>query len=142
MASPRAGALRVLFTLPFLLALGAPAADSPFGLNIHAPEGVDRRTALDAAPEARASWVRIDLLWSRVEPSRGSFDFSAYDALLDEAAACGLSVYATVGSTPAWATDGPRETGVPRTASDFADFVRLAAARWGGRVAVWGFWNE
>ncbi|HKC26084.1 MAG TPA: dockerin type I domain-containing protein [Thermoanaerobaculia bacterium] len=133
----RVGSLAALF-------LGTPlrAADSPYGINAHAPQGADLAALFDAAKAARIGWVRIDFAWSAVERSPGDFDFSVYDALVSAAAARGLSVYATLGSTPGWATDGPALTGVPRSPADFAAFCARASARYGTGVAVWGFWNE
>jgi hypothetical protein len=136
------GLFRGLPLAVLLLATPLPAADSPHGINAHAPQGADLAVLFDAAKDARIGWVRIDFAWSAVEKSAGVFDFSVYDAIAAAAAARGLSVYATIGSTPAWATDGPAGTGVPRFASDFAAFCTRAAARYGAGIAAWSFWNE
>ena len=42
---------------------------SPFGVNAHIPPP----EVLDAIAASGARWVRIDVLWSAVEPAPGSF---------------------------------------------------------------------
>jgi hypothetical protein len=138
------GFLGLLRLVPLALLLAAPlgAADSRFGVNIHAPQGWLLAPELDAARDLRVGWVRIDFAWSDVEATKGTRDFSVYDALVAAAETRHLAVYASVGSTPAWATDGAAGIGVPRSTADFTNFVTAAASRYGNRVAVWGFWNE
>src|SRR5258706_15456548 len=120
----RVGSLAALF-------LGTPlrAADSPYGINAHAPQGADLAALFDAAKAARIGWVRIDFAWSAVERSPGDFDFSVYDALVSAAAARGLSGDATLGPTPGGATDGPAPPGVPPGPPDLPAFCPRAAAR-------------
>ena len=130
-----------------LLAASRPAAAaageaSPYGANAHAPEGDDLRRLLDLAQAARLGWIRIDFIWSWVEPRRGARDWRVYDAIVAEARARGIEVYASLVGTPAWATDGPEASGVPRDVSDWRAFVRDAARRYRGRVKAWGVWNE
>jgi hypothetical protein len=97
---------------------------------------------LDRIVAAGLSWIRIDFLWDQVETEQDHFDWSTYDAVVAEAAARGLTVYATIDSTPGWATDGPPGTGVPRDPEDFYDICYRAARRYRGRVQAWGMWNE
>lgn len=123
----------------------APAAAgeaSPYGVNAHAPEGEDLRLLLDLAQAARLGWIRIDFIWSWVEPARGARDWRVYDGIVAEARARGIEVYASLVGTPAWATDGPAASGVPRDVSEWRAFVREAARRYRGRVKAWGVWNE
>lgn len=134
----RAGGLARALALA-VAASSAPAALAlPYGVNAHIPSP----GALDAAAAAGVQWVRVDFLWSLVEPGPGVFDWSAYDALADQAVARGLKVYATISDTPAWATDGPAGTGVPRRSADFYDLCFRAASRYRGRIDYWGMWNE
>jgi len=111
---------------------------SPFGVNAHIPPP----EVLDAIAASGARWVRIDVLWSAVEPAPGSFHWDTYDALADQALARGLRLYATVSDTPAWATDGPPGRGVPRDSADWYDICFRAASRYRGRIDYWGMWNE
>jgi hypothetical protein len=116
----------------------ALAAASPFGINAHIPNDA----VADRIVEAGIEWVRIDFVWSTAEPERDVYDWRAYDALLDRLEARGLKAYATLQGTPAWATSGPEFSGVPDDPGQWQEFVYLAAARYRGRIAAWGIWNE
>ncbi len=115
---------------------------SHFGVNIHAPQGGDVAARLDKVRAAGIGWVRIDFIWPWVEPAQDQFDWHVYDDLVAAARARGLSIYATLADTPAWATDGPPGTGVPRSVDDWTDICFRAADRYRGRIQVWGLWNE
>ena len=136
-----------------LLAAALPAAaapvppppklgDSPYGVNIHAPSGAHLRHLLDEAQAAGIGWVRIDFIWAVVQPQRGTFDWSLYDEIVDEARSRGIEVLAILAYTPGWATDGDAFNGVPRDVEDWRTFCRRAAERYRGRIAAWEIWNE
>jgi len=124
------------------LALPRPAAASPYGVNIHAPQGAQLGFVLDQVHGAGMGWVRIDFVWANVETAPGVFDWSVYDALATAAMARGLNVYATLAYTPAWATHGPPTTGVPDDPATWADFCARAAQRYASSIQYWGLWNE
>ena len=140
---PRAAATAVLGLLAAVPSAGVRAAeDSPYGVNAHAPEGEDMRRLLDLAQEARIGWIRIDFIWSWVEPVSGARDYRVYDDIVREARARGVEVYASLIGTPAWATDGPPGIGVPRDVAHWRAFVSDSTRRYRGRVKAWGVWNE
>jgi len=118
--------------------VAATAGAVPWGVNAHVPS----TELLDLAREAGIRWVRIDFVWSWVEPEQDRFDWSVYDAVADAAAARGLELYATVIDTPAWATSGNPGTGVPDDPADWYDLCYRAADRYRGRIDHWGMWNE
>ena len=121
----------------------APAgALSPYGVNVHTPEGAQQAVIYDAVREASIGWVRIDFSWADAEPAKGDFDWRASDAVVAGALARGLNVFATIVGTPAWATAGEPGRGVPRDPADWADFCSRAAARYRGSIRAWGIWNE
>jgi hypothetical protein len=125
-----------------LVALPGPAAASPYGVNIHAPQGQQLGFILDRVHAAGIGWVRIDFVWANVETSPGVFDWSVYDALANAAMARGIGIYATLAYTPAWATHGPATTGVPDDPARWADFCARAAQRYAFSIQHWGLWNE
>jgi len=136
---------------PFLvcaLALLVPASPamaveaSPYGVNIHAPQGEELTFLLDQVKAAGIGWVRIDFVWSFVEPAQDVFDWSIYDAIVAAAQARGIEIYATLAYTPAWATHGPELTGVPDDPQRWVDFCYRAAQRYSGKIRFWGMWNE
>ncbi len=124
--------------LAALLAAASQGIASPFGVNAHIPP----QLVVDEVAAAGIGWVRIDFMWSLVEPERDVYRWEVYDALLDRLEASGLRPYATLQATPAWATAGPEFSGVPRDPGDWQEFVYLAAARYRGRIPAWGLWNE
>jgi len=63
---------------------------SPYGVNIHAPQGAELDLLLDRAQAAGLGWVRIDFVWAYVEPRQGVFDWSIYDNIAAAAQARGL----------------------------------------------------
>lgn len=123
-----------------VVALGptAGASASPFGVNVHL--GPPR--AVEQVADSGIAWARLDFLWAFVEPAEAQFDWSPYDAAVTRLERAGFRIYATISGTPAWATDGDELIGVPRNPDLWADFCYRAAARYRGRVAAWGFWNE
>src|SRR3954447_234161 len=106
--------LLLLLLLPGARAATAATPASPYGVNIHAPQGPELASQLDRVKAAGLGWVRIDFIWAAVETRKGKYDWRAYDALAAAARARGLQVFATLAYTPAWATDGAEITGVPR----------------------------
>jgi hypothetical protein len=115
---------------------------SPYGVNIHAPQGQELSFLLDQAKDAGIGWVRIDFVWAYVEPSRDNYDWSLYDAIAAAAQARGIEIFATLAYTPAWATSGPELTGVPNDPQQWSDFCFRAARRYRGQIRTWGMWNE
>ncbi|HEX3526772.1 MAG TPA: NBR1-Ig-like domain-containing protein [Thermoanaerobaculia bacterium] len=115
---------------------------SPYGVNIHAPQGEELTFLLDQVKAAGIGWVRIDFVWAYVETSQGAYDWSVYDAIAAAAQARGIEIYATLDYTPAWATSGPVLTGVPSNPQTWVDFCFAAAQRYRGKIRFWGMWNE
>jgi polysaccharide biosynthesis protein PslG len=134
--------LGLLLLLLLSLARGAAADPGSFGVNIHAPQGVELAAELDRVKAAGLGWVRIDFIWAVVEPRKGAYNWHGYDALAAAARARGLQIYATLAYTPAWATDGPELSGVPRNPDDWRRICQRAAMRYRGKITYWGLWNE
>lgn len=101
---------------------------------------------------AGAYWARRDsLVWSEVEPARGSRNWAALAGLeqeLSDASRQGMEVVLIVHSTPAWAQDvtgsycGPIRLDA---LEDFAAFMRDLVARYSAapfNVKYWELWNE
>lgn len=115
---------------------------SPYGINAHAPQGASLAPLLDEVHACGIGWIRIDFVWSWVEPIQGNFTWGMYDDLVAAANTRGLHIYATIGNTPAWATSGTAGIGVPNNAADFYDVCYRAAQRYQGSIDYWGMWNE
>lgn len=132
----------LVLLLPGARAATAASPASPYGVNIHAPQGPELASQLDQVRAAGLGWVRIDFIWAAVEPRKGRYDWRVYDAIAAAAKARGLQVFATLAYTPAWATDGPELTGVPRNPDDWRRICFRAAKRYRGKITYWGLWNE
>ena len=112
----------------------------------------DRERALQHARELQVTWLRTNVLWSvaagkqansRRTPRRLRYDFSAWDALIDRAAAHHINVQVTLtGPAPRFATGNGR-IGVHRpSVRYFRKFVAAAVHHFKGRVHRYAIWNE
>ena len=93
-----------------------------------------------------AGWIRVDLAWSRVEPRRGTWDWSSFDRTTAAAQRAGLKVLAILDQPPAWARQSSCANEVwcpPASDADFAAFAGEAVRRYPSNlVAGWEIWNE
>ena len=98
---------------------------------------------LDRMVELGASWVRIDVDWSRVERERGEFDWSNLDGLVVAARQRGLHVLGLLAYTPDCARPGGTpDKAPPIDPDDFGGFVSRAVDRYAGHIRAWEVWNE
>ncbi|MFN7973781.1 MAG: beta-galactosidase [Acidobacteriota bacterium] len=111
---------------------------SRYGVNAHVPDAA--RIDLSAAAQLRA--VRMDWNWVWIEPSKGAYDWSIYDAAVDDLRAHGQDVIATLAFTPDWATSGATLTDPPDDIGDWWNFVYWTVDHFKGRVRYWEIWNE
>ena len=76
------------------------------------------RLDLQGIADAGANAVNVNILWKNVELTEGSYTWGNYDALLEEAQANGLKVFANVGGLqpPSWFADGGYTLSPPVTA--------------------------
>ena len=124
----------------------------------------DRRRALQAQHRAGIRLLRQTFDWRQIEPQPGVFDFTAYDALMTDAARAGLDVLPVVFGAPSFAAAQARHgadvtattTFPPHSPQQFADFVRTLAQRYGPHgtfwsanpslpahpIRAWQIWNE
>lgn len=91
-----------------------------------------------------APWIVEYFLWAAHEPSRGVFDWSHADLVVDHAVNQGLTVIARLGYAPEWARP-PRSNHLYLDEAGYDDFARFAAAfadHFRGRVRYLIIWNE
>src|SRR5215210_4103555 len=108
-----------------------------------------RTAAFDEISSFGVRSVRIVLLWRNVAPAASSrvkpdfdatdptkYDWSAYDAQVDGAAARGWKVLLTVsGPVPRWATNGARDNVTRPSPAEFQRFMTAAGRHYAGKVA-------
>ncbi len=109
------------------------------------PEELDR--ILDDAVDLGVRWVRTDLEWGVVQADGpDSYDWSAFDAVVEAVNERGLKLLPILLAAPEWARrDDCREEWAcpPASTSTFVDFARAAAERYSGQgVRTWEIWNE
>ena len=136
--------LPLAFCAPLLLVSTlASASPKELGYNVHQSTDV----GLDAAKDAGLAWVRVDFNWLDAEPSvQGTYDWTRFDGIVAAADARGLKVLATVGYTPAWASQGDTKADgsnndVPK-AGTYAPFVTAFVNRYKAKISHYEIWNE
>ena len=134
--------MRPLLLLALLLAPLSARAAHELGLNIHQSDTVGPTVAHDAG----LKWVRVDLNWSQFQPADAAPDFTVIDAAVNAAHNKGLSVLATIGYTPAWASasnsdPSTHDNDIP-VAGKYEAFVTLAVNHFKDRVTYFELWNE
>ena len=120
--------------------LPGPAIPNGFGVNIHFT-GLPRDLKMIA--EAGFKFIRMDLVWSRIEKTNGEYDFkgSGYDSLTLGCEELGIRVlYILDYSNELYESDRSVRTEAGRKA--FADFAEAAAKRYAGKGILWEVWNE
>lgn len=101
---------------------------------------------LDLMRQANVTWVRQFIRWDEIEATRGEFDWSEIDRVVDVFRGQNeLSLIPVLVNSPAWArhplaTDSA--TSPPESASDFATFVEQFVERYGETIQYYQIWDE
>ncbi len=133
-----------LFVVLATLALGLLAAPTASAVRSEF-FGIAHGPALDAQDlqgmrDARIRTDRMLLLWRRVQPSQGSFDWSEYDPLVGRFASRGIRPVPFLYGTPAWVGTGQLTRPPLDSAADvqaWVDFLQAALARYGPGGSYW-----
>jgi hypothetical protein len=110
----------------------------PYGINVHLAQD----ETLAKVKAAGIAWIRIDINWNVIETSKGKFYYSEVDRVVNYATANGLSIYASIGSTPGWANGKKGSTYPATNVADWKNFVSRIIARYKSQIKYWGIWNE
>jgi hypothetical protein len=104
--------------------LDAPSVD------LGAESGDMRRTGVESE--------RFEIAWDLVEPSPGTFQWSAIDRKVAAAARTRIDVLGLVVRTPNWAATVPGQPfSPPRDPATYAAFLRTLIGRYGPRGSFW-----
>lgn len=129
--------------------LGTP----PFGVQMYGK--LNPSTGITYAVDVRASWVRVPISWSGVEPTDRlpeQYNWTYADAIIVDPAQRGMNLIVTISSAPDWAatySNGPIDK---VDLGEFVEFVGALAERYDGDglddalgspiVNNWEFYNE
>jgi hypothetical protein len=94
---------------------------------------------------AKATLVRLPVEWRVLEWTAGRIESgpeAELDFFLNEAAARGIKVLATVATTPPWANAGKGWNYAPTSSSAITPFAKWLATRYGTKLAGVEVWNE
>lgn len=109
-----------------------------------------------SAQKAGATIVHTLVDWSQIAPTKpnrplsGSdpaYQLADLDQFVQNAAAHGMQVLATITGTPKWANGGRSPNYPPKRLSTLTQFAHMLAARYNGKqglgiVTRWSIWNE
>ena len=131
--------------LPLVDELVIPKAGLGFadGMKLVQMSPEDLEKQLEAVALTSARWLRVPFNWSLIESTRGVYDWSQVDRVVDRARAHGLKVLANLAYAPAWArTSRTTGTGPPRAGRAYGAFAGAATHHFAGRVKHFEIWNE
>ncbi len=129
---------------------GLPEAPGPLslGVNGHFTTASDLEAQVEKLAAIGFGFMRLDLLWSLVERSKGQYDFSDFEGIVSTLAGLGIrplfildynnALYDDTKSPPSTET-GPH-TDAARQA--FGRFAAAAVAKFKGQGVIWEIWNE
>jgi hypothetical protein len=101
--------------------------------------------ALDDAVYVGATWIRADLAWDDVQPTRGSYSWTRFDKVVAAARARHLAILAVLAYTPSFARPAGCDSDKcgPADPAAFAAFAAAAVRRYAPLgVHDWEIWNE
>jgi polysaccharide biosynthesis protein PslG len=118
-----------------------PNPDFNYGIEVFLA-GQDTGEFVAQVEDLALPWVKLEVLWRNIEPFQGQPDFSTLDAAIDNLQQANRLVLLTITTAPDWARTSRDENGPPDNINDYANFVRLVAARYLGRVQAYEIWHE
>lgn len=104
--------------------------------------GQDSQTLVNKVTALGMSWVKLQVLWHDVEPTKGQLDFAALDVIVDALEANDLNILLTVTSAPTWARVSTDENGPPDNFADFGAFMTALAQHYTARAQAYEIWHE
>ncbi|MDQ3878598.1 MAG: glycoside hydrolase family 5 protein [Actinomycetota bacterium] len=125
-----------------------PALSASIGVAFHTwayDSRADMTKAVDMMAGAGIRWIRIDMPWGEMFPSRDQVNAEFADDInyaTTRATQDGMRVLAVLLDTPTWAERGSTGASPPRDAGDFGTYAGWVAANFGPNVDAYEIWNE
>lgn len=113
--------------------------------------GIHFEAGYNGSRSVGQGWVRLwdcGVTAKRLEPSKGSFDWTTLDGLVDAAEARGDHILLTLGQYGEWATGDAANPGSNYNPNpvidgqDVVDHLTPLATRYAGRISAYEVWNE
>ncbi|WP_082080378.1 cellulase family glycosylhydrolase [Williamsia herbipolensis] len=105
----------------------------------------DVAKTLDKLQSIGVNDVRLFIPWADVETSKGVYDWTKIDKIMNAAKARDMGVIATITHSPDWAvTDKshPARISPPTNPADYGDFAAAVAEKYKGIVSGYEIWND
>jgi polysaccharide biosynthesis protein PslG len=100
-----------------------------------------KRQTMGLVQQAGFTWIKHQVEWQAVETTRGQFDWSELDAIVDAAATVGTKVMLSVQHAPAFYRNA--SSGLfPSDPATYQTFMQALANRYRGKVQAYELWNE
>jgi len=92
--------------------------------------------------EANVSFVRMDFLWSDIEPEKGKFNFEKYDYIVDLLNKNKINILGLLHYSTDWASACGKWNCPPKEYKPFVNYTAKVISRYKERVKYWEVWNE
>jgi hypothetical protein len=92
--------------------------------------------------EAGVGWVRMDFLWSDIEPESGRFEFDKYDSIVNLLAENGIHLLGLLDYSTDWASSCGKWNCPPGDTKLFINYTRAVMQRYKDKIKHWEVWNE
>lgn len=102
----------------------------------------DLERSVSLMQEAGVGWVRLDFLWSDIEPQEGKFDFSKYDYIVRLLRGKGIHILGILHYSADWASACGKWNCPPRENKIFIKYASQVIKRYKDQVKYWELWNE
>ncbi len=126
-----------MFVFTFLVYGEKANVESPYGVCAHITRGSPTKETCLAMRLANIGWVRTDFDWSRAEVKKGVWDWSHFDAIVEECERQGIQLLPILGKKlPDWGQ-------TPWTnLEDWSGYVEQVVRHYGRRLPVLEVLNE
>jgi hypothetical protein len=113
-----------------------------FGMAHAGSSASEREYAL--LDELGAVWIRKTFEWEEIEPEPGVWDFSKWDAYVDEGKRAGKKILAVLAYDTGWiyGEKKPRQHITPEKIPYFLEYAEQVVRRYRGRIDAFEIWNE
>ncbi|MCX5702404.1 MAG: beta-galactosidase [Candidatus Omnitrophica bacterium] len=132
---------------------GAYYGDNPFGvlefLHWNHPwnhykygDEKDLKKSVALMKESGVGWVRMDFLWSDIEPEASKFEFAKYDYIVDLLSENNIHILGLLNYSADWASTCGKWNCPPLDNNLFTNYAVKIVQRYKGKIKHWEVWNE